>query len=455
MEEALKQYVDLYEEQREAIDAHSAPVLNDCRPHACETLKSIRLPRLGSENYEITDLPALLGHNYGLNINRIPLPVNPADSFRCGVPRMSTTLFTLVNDTFSARAEAFYNLPEGVEAGSLAQYAVTSPELVKRYYNQLADNMHPTVALSTLLGQDGLWIRIPRGIKLDRPLQLVNLLGGAENLMTVRRIVIVAEENSEAKLLVCDHTATPDTPLMALQTIEIYAHEGAHFDYYDMEESSEATTRLSTLWVAQEKDSRVVVNGMTLYNGITRNEYHCAFAASGSELHLFGMGIADRDRRIDTYSRVDHDFPRCHTEELFKYSVDDKARCAFTGLVKVAPGAEKTEAYQSNRNLIGSDEARMYSKPQLEIYNDDVKCSHGSAVGRLDEMQMFYMRTRGLSEPQARLLLKQAFMADVIDKVDIPGLRERLTQMVERRFAGKSAGCHDCDSDCPGLTIIG
>ena len=123
-------------------------------------------------------------------------------------------------------------------------------------------------------------------------------------------------------------------------------------------------------------------------------------------------------------------------------------------MVKVAHGAEKTESSQTNRNLIGSHEARMHSKPQLEIYNDDVRCSHGSATGRLDEMQLFYMRTRGLDESEARLLLKQAFMADVIDKVAIPGLRERLIYMVERRFAGESAGCNDCNSECLSLIHI-
>ncbi|MDE7463260.1 MAG: Fe-S cluster assembly protein SufD [Muribaculaceae bacterium] len=449
MEEAIRQYVDLYRENRDAIDSHSARVLNEHREEACRILSGCRLPRKGSENYEITDLSAILGHNYGVNINRIPLPVNPMESFHCGVPKMTTALFMLINDIFAAPADSGKQLPEGVEAGSLMKYAGELPETVGRYYNKLADNQNPCVALSTLLAQDGIWIRISKGMKIERPLQIVNLLGGTDNLMAVRRIVIVAEEGSEVRILSCDHTSTPDARLLALQTIEIYAEANSSVHYYDMEESSETTARLSTLWVAQKADSRVDINGITLYNGATRNEYHCAFAAPGSSLRLYGMGIADKERLIDTYSRVDHDAPRCFTEELFKYSVDDAARASFTGLVKVAPGAEKTEAYQSNRNLIGSAEARMYSKPQLEIYNDDVKCSHGSATGQLDEMQLFYMRTRGLSEPTARLLLKQAFMADVINDVDIPGLRERLTHLVERRFAGEVAGCRDCSSECP------
>ena len=448
MEECLRQYVELYESNRHALDANSAPVLNTRRPQACSNLRKMRLPRLGEENYEATDLAALLSPDYGLNLNRVRLDLNPAESFRCGVPRMSTSLFFLVNDLFEAAPGSREELPEGVEVESLRKMALAKPEVVDAYYNCLADPENPIAALSTLLVQDGLWIRIPRGVALEKPLQLVNLLGGVSRLMAVRRVVIVVEECAKASLLICDHTNYNAETLLGLETIEVFAGAGSHFELYDIEESSEKTSRLCATWVRQEADSKVVLNGMTIYNGKTRNEYHCLYAAPGSELKLYGMGIADKERVIDNYSVVNHSVGHCHTDELFKYSVDDKARCAFAGLVKVAYGAEKTEAYQSNRNLVGSDEARMFSKPQLEIYNDDVKCSHGSATGRLDEKQLFYMRTRGLDEQEARLLLKQAFMADVIESVAIPGLRERLIHMVERRFAGETSGCRDCTAHC-------
>ena len=451
MENSLRPYIDLYRANGEDLDSRSAPVINALRRDACRRLEEMTLPAAGTENYEVTDLPGILGHDYGLNVRRVPLAVDPAESFRCGVPRMSTALFMLVNDRFGRIGDSESVLPVGVEVCGLADMARRCPERVADYYGRLADMANPIVALSTLLAQDGVWIRIPVGVKVERPVQLVEILGGADNLMAVRRVVIVAEPGSEVRILVCDHTLPSARDMMALQTIEIYAAENSRVELYDLEESSEGTHRLSSLWLRQEKDSHVTLNGLTIYNGVTRNEYHTVFAAPGSTLHLSGMGIADRERVIDTYSHVDHQYGHCSTEELFKFSVDDKARCAFTGMVKVAHGAEKTEASQTNRNLIGSHEARMHSKPQLEIYNDDVRCSHGSATGRLDEMQLFYMRTRGLDESEARLLLKQAFMADVIDKVAIPGLRERLIYMVERRFAGESAGCHDCNSECPGL----
>ncbi len=449
MENSVQQYIDLYTDNKTAINSRSCGIMNDCRPEAADFLSGSIIPKLGSENYEITNLREIFSQNYGLNINRVPLSVNPAESFKCGVPKMTSAPFMLINDIPYIPADSLKNLPEGVEIASLREIGEKNPEMLGRYYNKLADASNSCVALSSLLAQDGLWIRIPKKTKVVKPLQLVNILGGAPDIMAVRRIVIVVEEEAEACLLACDHSSQSDSQMLALQTIEIFVGKNAQFDYYDLEESTENTSRLSSLWLEQKADSRVVINGLTIYNGRTRNEYHCSFAEPGSELKLYGMGIADRNRKIDTYSLVDHDSENCHTEELFKYSVDDNSLGAFTGLIKVAPGAKKTEAYQSNRNLIGSDNARMYSKPQLEIYNDDVKCSHGSAVGKLDEMQLFYMRTRGLDDAQARLLLKQAFMADVIDKVSIPGLKERLTLMVERRFAGESAGCHDCNSECP------
>lgn len=441
MKESLKQYIDLYKENAAELDGHSADVLNACRAGACVALEAGGLPAAGSENWEVTDLDAILAPDYGVNIRRVPLQVDPAQSFKCGVPWMSTALFLMVNDRFALTSGFSKSVPEGVEVCGLADMARRHPEVVEKYYNRLADPANVIASLSTLLAQDGVWIRVKRGVRLEKPLQLVNILGGAERMLVARRIVIVMEEDSEAKLLMCDHTAEHDASFLSLQGIEIFAGKGSSFDCYDLEETSPQTSRLSTLWLRQEENSAVVINGMTISNGKTRNEYHCTFAAKDSSLRLYGMGIADIDRMIDNYSVVRHDCGHCHTEELFKYSVDDDARCAFTGMVRVAEGAVRTKAYQSNRNLIGSDNARMFSKPQLEIYNDDVECSHGSANGRLDGMQLFYMRTRGLDEKTARLLLKQAFMADVIGAVRIPGLKERLTQMVERRFAGIPAGC--------------
>lgn len=439
---AISQYTELFEANRGLIESNSAPVMNALRDKALKSLTSATLPAKGSENYEHTDLEHALSPDYGLNLARIDINANPAYSFRCGVPEMSTSLFLLINDTCVAAKDT--NLPDGIQAGSLRDFAREGAEWVSRFYGSAADIDNPVTALDTLLAQDGFALHIDKGVKLERPIQLVNILNSGMPLMAIRRLLIVIEDDAEATLLVCDHTQNPDLQFLSLQTIEIFAGKRSRFDLYDLEESSPMTTRLSTLYLRQQQESNILIDGITLHNGTTRNEYHTSFIGSGASLKLLGMGIVDGSRCLESYSSINHDCSHCQTDELFKYSVDDNAVGSFTGRIYVAPGAVKTTAYQSNRNIVGSDNAVMFSKPQLEIYNDDVKCNHGTAIGQLDPMQLFYMRTRGLDDATARLLLKQAFMADVIDGVRMPALRDRLHLLVERRFAGHSSSCASC-----------
>lgn len=447
--DAIRQYLELYAGHRELFDNNSAHVLNRLRRDAYAALEGTPLPRLGSENYHITDLTALLSPDFGLNPARVPLDVNPMLSFRCGVPNLSTAVTFMLNDIYAEPEGTALPRHDGIIIGSLRRAAEEHPELVRKYYGTLAGLDNPIAALDTLLVQDGLFVYVPEGVRPERPVQLVNVLQSAMPLMAVRRLLVVLEEDAELQLLVCDHTQNPDNDFLALQTVEIFAGARSRLDIYDIEESTPRTTRLCTTYLRQEEGANVLLDGITLCNGRTRNEYRCTFAGPEGELRLLGMAIEDSERMADTYSVIRHDAPRCHSDELFKYVVDDKARGEFAGLIYVAPGSVKTEAYQANRNIVGSPEARMYSKPQLEIYNDDVKCSHGTATGTFDPKQVFYMRQRGLSEAQAHLLLKQAFMADVIEGVRLPALRERLTQLVEHTFTGTQNGCAACSAACP------
>ncbi len=441
---ALKQYLDLFDKHHDLIDANGAAPLNALRPAALQMLKDMKLPKEGADNYENCDLEEMFAPDYGLNIAKLDIDVNPQATFRCDVPMLSTSLFMLVNDTFAATAGAFESIPEGVEVGSLRKFAADHPGQIAEYYGKLADLKNPIVALNTLLAQDGFYLRVKKGVKVEKPIQLVNILENGMPLMAVRRLLIIVEDDAEATLLVCDHTQNPDLKLLSLETVEIHVGNNASFDYYNLEESTEKTSRASALYLCQDAGSHVSIDGLTLFNGTTRNEYYTSFNGEDAELHLYGMGIEDAHRKVSTYSRIDHSSPRCASNELFKFTLDDEAKGAFTGRIYVAPGAVKTEAYQSNRNLVGSNDAQMTSRPELEIYNDDVKCSHGTAIGQLDEMQMFYMRTRGLDEATARLLLKQAFMADIIDRIRVEALRDRLRLMTERRFAGESSACASC-----------
>ena len=444
----LKQYIDLYKQNVALIDKGSCEIMNRMRGEALDILEHCELPKKGSENYETTDLSQILSPDYGVNLARVNIDVNAMAPFQCGVPNMTSNMYFFRNDIYAEAIDARKNLPEGLYIGSLRKFCNEYPLIAQKYYGKIADIRNPLVALNTLLVQDGIVILVKEGVKLEKPIQIVGILENGMPIMAIRRVLVISEKNSEIKLLVCDHSRNSNVQFLNLVTTEIVADENANVEICEMEESSKLTSRLSSVYSRQGKESKISATGITLFNGTTRNEYFCTFTGPDAELKLSGMAIEDCERKVDTFSTVTHSFPGCHTDELFKYVVEDNAVANFSGLIKVLKGASKTEAFQSNRNIIGSDGARVYSKPTLEIYDDDVKCSHGSAIGQLDELQIFYMRTRGLTEEQARFLLKQAFMADVIDRISMPDFRLRLHTLVEKRFAGELENCYSCKKIC-------
>ena len=441
---AEQQYIDLFAQCEDLVCRESSGVMNAPRAAALADFERLGFPSLRAEDYRYTDVSRSFAPDYGMNLKRVKIPVNPQDVFHCDVPNLSTSLYFVVNDSFYHQALPKAHLPEGVYAGSLKDFSNERPEVVSRYYGKLAtSSKNGIVALNTMFAQDGFVVYVPQGVAVERPIQLVNIFRSDVDLMASRRILVIMEPRSEAKLLVCDHSI--DTVrFLANQVIEVFVGEGASFDYYDLEESSDTTTRFSSLFVKQEAESNVVINGITLTNGLTRNDYQVELLGERAETTLCGMSILDKEQHVDTYTHITHAVPRCKSNELFKNVLNDQAVGAFSGRILVKEGADKTEAYQSNRNLCATREARMYSKPQLEIYADDVKCSHGMTTGQLDEEAIFYMRSRGISLDEARMLLSVAFTSDVIDHVRVEALRDRLHRLVEKRFRGELAKCAGC-----------
>ena len=441
---AEQQYIDLFAQCEDLVCRESSGVMNAPRAAALADFERLGFPSSRAEDYRYTDVSRSFAPDYGMNLKRVKIPVNPQDVFHCDVPNLSTSLYFVVNDSFYHQALPKAHLPEGVYAGSFKDFSDERPEVAARYYGKLAtSSKNGIVALNTMFAQDGFVVYVPQGVAVERPIQLVNIFRSDVDLMANRRVLVIMEPRSEAKLLVCDHSI--DTVrFLANQVIEVFVGEGASFDYYDLEESSDTTTRFSSLFVKQETGSNVVINGITLTNGLTRNDYQVELLGERAETTLCGMSILDKEQHVDTYTHITHAVPRCKSNELFKNVLNDQAVGAFSGRILVKEGADKTEAYQSNRNLCATREARMYSKPQLEIYADDVKCSHGMTTGQLDEEAIFYMRSRGISLDEARMLLSVAFTSDVIDHVRVEALRDRLHRLVEKRFRGELAKCAGC-----------
>lgn len=440
---ALEQYIQLYREYRDVVEQHAPHALNALRPDALAALATARLPRKGEEDYEAIDMEAIFAPDYGVNVTRMDYAIDPAESFRCDVPNLSTCLFHTYNDVPHISATSRRNL-DGAVVETLAEAAVNHPDILTRHLGRLARLDDPTVALNTLLAQDGLLVYVPDGVTAAKPIQLLNILSAAHPTMVVRRLLVVAGENAHVRLLACDHTQGSGTAVLNLQVIEVVAGRNSTVDLYEMEESGADTSRVSSLFVEQHEGSTVLIDGITLMNGITRNNYYVDVLGEHAATELLGMTIASGRQHVDTRSFVSHQAPRCTSNQMFKYVLADEAIGAFAGKVLIKENCPRVEAYQGNRNLCASPAAKMYTKPQLEIYTDDVKASHGTTIGQLDEEALFYMRTRGVGMESARRLLMQAFMSDVIDGVRLDVLRDRLHYLVEKRFDGTLAACTGC-----------
>lgn len=439
-----KQYIDLYRETAGMIKSHSADVLNGVRDKAFEDFCRQGFPSRKVERYRYTDMSKLFEPDYGLNLNRLEIPINPYEAFKCDVPNLSTSLYFVVNDAFYTKQLPKTELPDGVIVDSLCRVATENPGLIERYYARMAKTEDDAItALNTMLAQDGLLVYVPKNVKLDRAVQVINILRSDVDLMVNRRVLIILGQGAEAKFLFCDDSAD-DRHFLTTQVIEAYVDENASLDLYCLEETHVKNTRVSNVYIEQQAYSRVNHNVITLHNGVTRNKLDLMFKGEGAECFANGCVIADKTQRVDNNTLIDHQVPHCTSNELYKYVLDDDAVGAFAGRVLVRHDAQKTNSQETNNNLVAAKTARMYTQPELEIYADDVKCAHGCTVGQLNDAAMFYMRQRGISEKEAKLLLEFAFVNEVIDKMELAPLRERLHILVEKRFRGELNKCEGC-----------
>jgi len=439
-----KQYIDLYTECRQMVCDHSIAALNAVRDRAFEDFRRLSFPTRKVERYKYTDIPAMFAPDYGLNLNRLEIPVDPYAAFRCDVPNLSTSLYFVVNDGFHKKVQPKSQLPEGVLVGSLCDMAAKIPHFIEKYYSRLAPTSDDTLtALNTMFAQDGIVVYVPRNVRLPRAIQVINILRSDVDLMVNRRVLIVLEEGAEAKLLFCDHAAD-ERKFLTTQVIEAFVGNRASLELYCMEETHLLNNRVSNVYIEQQSDSRVVHNVITLHNGVTRNMLNLSLKGDGAECQVNGCVIADKHQHVDNNTLIDHQASHCTSRELYKYVLDGSAVGAFAGRVLVRHGAQKTVSNEVNQNLCATKEARMYTQPMLEIYADDVKCSHGSTVGQLNDAALFYMRQRGISLKEAKLLLEFAFINEVVDSITLTPLRDRLHYLVEKRFRGELYKCDGC-----------
>ncbi|MDP4209492.1 MAG: Fe-S cluster assembly protein SufD [Bacteroidota bacterium] len=439
-------YTALYQENKELLQSLSPDFLVKLREDAMQHFIQKGFPGKKDESYKYTYLEPYFnnGYNKYLSPKNIQFDVN--EIFHCDVPKLDTHVILLVNGFYFDAANPLKTLPGDVIVGSFAQAVKEYPELVAKYLGKYTSG-DSFVALNTAFSRDGIFLYVPKGKVVEKPIQVINVLISDEELMVQHRNLVILEPNSQARVVVCDHTLSPNKFLTNAVT-EVYLGENATFDHFKVQNEHNDSVQVSHTYFYQDKASSLRTSTITLHGGLVRNNLNIKLDGEGAECHAFGLFVTDQAQHVDNSVFVDHAKPNCTSNQLFKGILDDQSNGAFAGRILVDRDSQKTAAYQRNSNILLSDEAKMDSKPQLEIYADDVKCSHGATVGQLDEDALFYLRARGISEREAKLMLMYAFAYEIIDEIKIEPLHVRMADLIERRLRGDLTRCNNCAVNC-------
>jgi Fe-S cluster assembly protein SufD len=335
----------------------------------------------------------------------------------------------VINGRFAPELSRVESLPSGVRVGSLATAVTEHADVVSRYLGQLAEfGTKAFTALNTALAVDGIYVHIPDGVVLEQPLHLlfVSTQGnGSLPLMSNVRTLVVAGDRSQSRI-VETYVGTAGAAYFTNAVTEVFAGEGAIVDHYKVQQESFEAFHVASMHIHASRSANVSSQSFSLGGKIVRNDVSSLLDGEGAECTLNGLYLADGDRLVDNHTAIDHAKAHCPSHEIYKGILGGKARAIFNGKIVVRQDAQKTDAKQTNRALLLSDNASINTKPQLEIFADDVKCTHGAAIGQLDEDAIFYLRARGLTYFEARDMLIHAFAGDILDRVRIEPLRVSL-----------------------------
>jgi Fe-S cluster assembly protein SufD len=446
--ERSERYLNFYKENIGRITEDSSPFINSFRKDAIEKFSELGIPTRKNESYRYTNLDTFFSHDYKNYFIPTDVDFKEAEEFRCDVTDLDAHGIVLLNGFYPTIDDKLRELPGGIWIGSMNEAAKKFGDKIEKHYGKYVNgNSDALVNLNTAMASDGVFLWVPAGVVLKKPIQIVNLVKSDEDVFNQHRNLIIVEKNADVTLIICDHTLSPRKFLTNAVT-EIYVGENAHFDIIRVQNEHNNAAKITHTFIHQERNSHASSNNITLHGGLVRNSTHHYLGGEGAECNSYGLYLTDKFQHVDNYVNVDHAFPACTSNQLFKGVLDDMATGAFNGRIYVHKDAQGTVAYQKNNNILLTDDAKMDTKPQLEIYADDVKCSHGATVGQLDNDALFYLQSRGIDKRQARLMLMFGFAHEVIQNIKVEALRDRIDNLVMQRLKGDLSRCASCVIKC-------
>jgi Fe-S cluster assembly protein SufD len=434
LETARDHFVAHFAEREAGSGATDPEWIAPLRRAAIERFERLGLPGRGDEAWKYTRVEKL---TEGISRDSRDAPDHTAtaeDVVALFGADAAATGLVFENGRFAPELSAQPSLPSGVVAASLADIAGRTDSPARSWLECDADEQRAFAALNSALARDGAYVAIDERVRADEPIQLLFLstqAAAGRSLHTRNRIDVARG----ARATVAFHYASLcEDPHLSNHVTGVDVGDDAELSLVTIQDADPRARQLATVDIAQGRNSRLRSHWLSLGGGVTRNEVNAVLGAPGADCELNGLFAARGDEHIDNQTRVEHASPHTTSRELYKGILDERSRGVFNGLVRVRPGAQKTSSFQSNPNLLISDDARVSTKPTLEIEADDVKCSHGSTVGRLDEEALFYLRARGIAESPAREMLTYAFASEISQAVP-EALRGRVQQLVAAKLA--------------------
>ncbi|MCP4314266.1 MAG: Fe-S cluster assembly protein SufD [Bacteroidetes bacterium] len=444
-----EKYIELFTQNRGLISNGEPVFISELREEAIRSFEKNGFPDRAQEDYRYSHLEPAFDGELSFVFTPREISFDNRDLFRCDVPMLDANVLTVLNGFFyNPDGPALFELGNGIIYGSLKEAINTYPDLVREHLGKNANmEKEAFVSLNTAFSQDGIFLYVPKGKKLEKPIQIINLLLSDKNQMVQHRNLFVVEENGSAQVIICDHTLSPHLFLTNSVT-ESFVGENADLDVLRLQNEHNNSCQVTNTWISQKRSSRCQHGTITLHGGRVRNNLHVKMSGEGAETNAMGLFLEDKMQHVDNFTVIEHAAPNCSSNQHYKGVLDDMSTGAFNGKIHVYPDAQKTQAFQSNNNILLTNTARMHTKPQLEIYADDVKCSHGATVGQLDEDALFYLQSRGIPINESRLLLMDAFTHEVISRIKQSSLQERISDLVSKRLRGELSRCNNCAMNC-------
>lgn len=421
---------DIFEKK---LNGQSKSPLHDLRKKALARVKENGFPNIKDEEWRFTNISPIIKTEF-----------KPADDTK-DISREFLKPFLLdhvtphqlvfVNGAFAAELSSINNLPDNIQATSLAVAIGDEKNKMETLLTQQADiQSNAFTALNTAFMQDGFFLHIPKNVILEQPIHVLFVSNAKDDsIVTHPRNLVLVDANSQASFIE-SYVGFGEQKYFTNPVIEISLGENAVVDHYKIQRETKKAYHVAANHVHQERSSNYTSHSFSFGGALVRNDINTVLDGEGIESVLNGLYIASRNQHVDNHTVIDHAKPHCHSNELYKGVLDENAKAVFSGKIHVRQIAQKTDAIQSNQNLLLSEDATVDTKPQLEIFADDVKCTHGGTVGQIDEEGVFYLQSRGLSKDQARNMMIQAFAGEVTHKVKIESLRDTLDEWVFARL---------------------